>query len=217
MRREVTTAVLAVVFFTLVLGLGYPLAVWGIGHVAFHDRANGSQITVDGKLVGSRLLGQDFSRPVLDKNGKPKEDADGHPVTEPDPKYLQSRPSQTGYNPAGTFFSNRGPNSAAAVYFYKAQLEIYLGLEKPYVPGLTAAQVPVDAVTTSGSGVDPHISEANARIQAHRIAAVRKLELSRVNDLISDNTDDRFLGLLGEPGVNVLELNMALDKEAPVE
>jgi potassium-transporting ATPase KdpC subunit len=217
MRREFTTAVLAVVVFTLLLGLAYPFAVWGIGQVAFHGRAGGSKITVNGKLTGSRLLGQDFSRPVLDKNGKPEKDSDGNPVTEPDPKYFQSRPSQDSYNPAATFFSNRGPNSAAAVYFYKAQLATYLGLEKPYVPGLTAAQVPVDAVTTSGSGVDPHISKANARIQAHRIAAVRHLSLARVNTLISDNTDDRFLGLLGEPGVNVLELNLALDKEAPVK
>jgi potassium-transporting ATPase KdpC subunit len=203
MRRDLVTAVLAVVLFTLVLGIGYPIGVWAIGQVAFRGRANGSQIHRDGKLVGSRLLGQAFTRKV-----------NGH--EEPDPRYFQSRPSATGYNAAGTFFSNRGPNSSAAVYFYKAQVATYLGLEKPYTPGLTAAGVPVDAVTTSGSGVDPHISKANAQIQAHRIAAVRKLPIARVNSLIDDHTDDRSLGFLGEPGVNVVELNLALDKEAPV-
>ena len=85
------------------------------------------------------------------------------------------------------------------------------------MPGLTAAQVPVDAVTTSASGVDPHISVANARIQAHRIAAQRKLPLATVNQLIDDNTDGRFLGVLGEPGVNVVDLNLALDRKAPVQ
>ncbi len=94
-------------------------------------------------------------------------------------------------------------------------LKAYLKLEGPYNPGLADAGVPVDAITQSASGVDPQISEANARIQAHRIAAVRRLPLSRVMSLVSDNTDGRFLGLFGEPGVNVLELNIALDKEAP--
>jgi potassium-transporting ATPase KdpC subunit len=203
MRRDLVTAVLAVVVFTIVLGIGYPVGVWAIGQVAFHDRANGSQIHRDGKLVGSRLLGQAFTRRV-----------NGH--DQPDPRYFQSRPSQTGYNPAGTFFSNRGPNSSSAVYFYRDQLAAYLALERPYDPGLTAAGVPVDAVTTSASGVDPHISVANARVQAHRIAAVRHLRLARVNALIDDHTDDRSIGFLGETGVNVVELNLALDKEAPV-
>ncbi len=97
----------------------------------------------------------------------------------------------------------------------KANLDAYLKLEGRYDPGLTAADVPVDAITQSASGVDPQISKANAEIQAHRIAAVRHLPLSQVQSLIDDNTDGRFLGLFGEPGVNVLELNLALDKEAP--
>lgn len=216
MRKDLTTSLLAVVVFTVLLGGVYPFAVWGIGQLGFHGRANGSQIHVGGKLVGSRLLGQDFSRPVLGKDGKPKQDADGNPVTEPDPKYFQERPSATGYNPAGTYFSNRGPNQKSAVEFYKGTLAGYLALEQPYDAPLTGAGVPVDAVTTSASGVDPHISEANARIQAHRIAAVRHLPLAHVNDLIAGHTDGRFAGLLGEAGVNVLELNIALDKEAPV-
>jgi len=216
MRRDLVTSILAVVVFTVLLGLVYPFAVWGIGQVAFPGKADGSQVHVAGKLVGSSLLGQDFSRPVLDKNGKPKQDSDGNPVTEPDPKWFQERPSADSYNPAGTFFANRGPNQASAEAFYKEGLAAYVALEHPYDPGLTSAQVPVDAVTASASGVDPHISKANALIQAHRIAAVRHLPLARVNQLIARHTDGRFAGLLGEPGVNVLELNLALDKEAPV-
>ncbi len=195
MRRDLLTAVRAVLVLTVLCGLVYPFAVWGIGQVAFHGRANGSQIRVDGKVVGSRLLGQDFSKR---------------------PESFQERPSQDSYDAAATFFSNRGPNSSAAVYFYRDQLAAYLKREGSYVPGLTDAQVPVDAVTTSASGVDPHISVANARIQAHRIAARRNLPLATVNTLIDEHTDGRFLGLLGEPGVNVVELNLALDQKAPV-
>ena len=118
------------------------------------------------------------------------------------------------YSATGTFFSNRGPNSAVGRFFFRDQLAAYMALESRFDPGLTKAKVPVDAVTTSASGVDPHISQANARIQAHRIAAVRGLPLARVDQLIAANTDGRFLGVIGEPGVNVLELNLALDKEA---
>jgi K+-transporting ATPase ATPase C chain len=195
MRRDLVTSILAVVVFTVLLGLAYPFAVWGIGQVAFLGKADGSQVHVAGKLVGSTLIGQDFSK---------------------HPQYFQSRPSADAYNPAGTFFANRGPNQASAVAFYRKGLAAYVALERPYDPGLTAARVPVDAVTASASGVDPHISKANALIQAHRIAAVRHLPLARVNRLIAQHTDGRFAGLLGEPGVNVLELNLALDKEAPV-
>lgn len=195
MRRELTTSLLAVVVFTLLLGVAYPFGVWAIGQVAFRHAADGSLVHVDGKLVGSSLIGQDFSKR---------------------PQDFQSRPSADKYNPAGTLFSNRGPNQAAAVAFYKQQLAAYLARERRYDPGLTAAQVPVDAVTTSASGVDPHISKANALIQAHRIAALRHLPLARVEQLIAQHTDGRFAGFLGEPGVNVLELNIALDKEAPV-
>ncbi len=216
MRRDLTTSLLCVVVFTVLLGLAYPFGVWAIGQVAFPGKADGSLVHVQGRLVGSSLIGQDFSMPVLDKHGKPKMDARGNPVTQPDPKYFQERPSQDRYNAAGTFFSNRGPNQASAVAFYKEGLASYLALEGRYDPGLTAAQVPVDAVTTSASGVDPDISQANARIQAHRIAAVRRLSLARVDQLIARHTDGRFAGFLGEPGVNVLELNLALDKEAPV-
>ena len=116
------------------------------------------------------------------------------------------------FSATASAFSNRGPNSASASVFYRKQLAAYLALERPYAPGLTKAEVPVDAVTTSASGVDPHISKANAAVQAHRIAAVRQIPLARVNALIEANTDGRFLGVFGEPGVNVLELNTALDR-----
>jgi potassium-transporting ATPase KdpC subunit len=207
--KELVTAAIAIVVLTVLLGIGYPLVMTGIAQVAFPTKANGSQIKVDGKVVGSRLIGKAF---VIDTG---KKDSDGNPVTRPDPKYFQPRPSQSDYSASGTFFSNRGPNSAVGRFFFRDALASYLALERRYDPGLTAARVPVDAVTTSASGVDPHISQANARIQAHRIAAVRRLPLARVDKLIDDNTDGRFLGVIGEPGVNVLELNLALDKEAP--
>jgi K+-transporting ATPase ATPase C chain len=209
LTKELTTAALAILVLTVLLGLAYPLAMTGIAQVAFPSKANGSQVKVDGKVVGSRLIAKAF---VIDTG---KKDSDGNPITRPDPKYFQPRPSQSDYSATATFFSNRGPNSAVGRFFFRDALASYLELERKYDPGLTAAKVPVDAVTTSASGVDPHISKANAAIQAHRIAAVRRLPLARVNALIKSNTDGRFLGVIGEPGVNVLELNLALDKEPP--
>jgi potassium-transporting ATPase KdpC subunit len=195
MKKNLISSAIAAVVFTLLLGLAYPLAMTGVSQVVFPNRADGSPIEVNGKTVGSKLLAQ--PRMVGKK---------------PDPRYFQPRPSQTDYNPNGTFFSNRGPNQSSARYFYRDQIAAYLQLNSPYDPGLKAADVPQDAVTTSASGVDPHISKANAAIQAHRIAAVRKLPLATVQKLIEDNTDGRSLGVLGEPGVNVTELNLALDR-----
>jgi K+-transporting ATPase ATPase C chain len=208
LTKELTTAGIAIVVLTIILGIGYPLVMTGISQVAFSHKANGSQVKVDGKVVGSSLVAKAW---VVDTG---KKDSDGNPITAPDPKYFQPRPSQSDYSATATFFSNRGPNSAVGRFFYRDALKSYLDLERKYDPGLTAAKVPVDAVTTSASGVDPHISKANAAIQARRIAAVRHLPLARVNALIKSNTDGRFLGVIGEPGVNVLELNLALDKEA---
>jgi K+-transporting ATPase ATPase C chain len=195
LRNEIITAALAIVVLTVILGVGYPLVMTGISQVAFPNKADGSQVTVGGKVVGSRLI----ARPFTLRGGKPN------------PRYFQPRPSQTDYSATGTFFSNRGPNSAVGRFFFRDALASYLDLERKYDPGLTAAKVPVDAVTTSASGVDPHISKANALIQAHRVATVRGIPLQRVDDLIKANTDGRFLGVIGEPGVNVLELNLALD------
>ena len=214
MKRVLLTSVIAVVLFTAVFGLAYPLLFTGFSQVAFPGASNGSKIERDGKLVGSKLIAQDFRKPVLGPNGKPRMDKDGNPVLVADPRYFQPRPSQTTYSPSTTFFSNLGPNSTDARDEVKANIATYLALEKRFDPGLTAATIPVDAVTQSASGVDPQISQDNARIQAHRIAAIRRLPMATVNRLIDDHTDGRFLGLFGEPGVNVLELNLALDKQA---
>jgi K+-transporting ATPase ATPase C chain len=116
------------------------------------------------------------------------------------------------YNAGATTFANLGPTSSDLAKNVKANIAAILKLEGPYNPGLTAARIPVDAVTTSGSGIDPDISPAYAHLQAPRIAAVRNIPLSEVNTLISQHTDDRSLGFFGEPGVNVLELNLALDE-----
>lgn len=217
MRRTVTTSILAVIAFTLIFGLAYPLAMTGVSQLVFSGKADGSKLTVNGKLVGSSLIGQSFSRPVIGKDGKPVLDEEGEEVLAPDKRYFQPRPSQTGYAANATGFSNLGPNSVEEREAVRENLAAYVKLEKPYDRSLTKVDVPVDAVTMSGSGVDPEISEANAQIQAHRIAALRRLQLSRVEELISAHTNGRFLGVFGEPGVNVLQLNLALDEEAPIK
>ncbi|MBA3807821.1 MAG: potassium-transporting ATPase subunit C [Solirubrobacterales bacterium] len=214
MRRDILTACIAMVVFTVLLGLVYPLVITGVSQVAFPGNANGQKVYVGGKLVGSKIIGQSFAKVVLDKNGKPKEE-EGELLTQADPRYFQSRPSATeggAYNAAASAFSNRGPNDKATEEADAENIKAYLALEKPYDPSLTTAQIPVDAVNTSASNLDPEISEANARIQAHRVAAKRGLSLSEVDGLVSKYTDARGLGFSGEPGVNVLELNLALDR-----
>jgi K+-transporting ATPase ATPase C chain len=193
MLRDLKSAVIAGVLFTVFLGLAVPALFTGFAQVAFKSQANGSLITVNGTVVGSRLAAQSFTKP----------------------QYFHERPSATSpaYNAAGTTFANLGPtNPQLATNVHKAAQAI-LKLEAPYNPGLTIHDIPVDAVTTSGSGIDPDISPAYAQLQSKRIAAVRHLSLSTVQKLISENTDGRSLGFFGEPGVNVLELNLALDKE----
>jgi potassium-transporting ATPase KdpC subunit len=213
MRRDILTSVIGVLVLTLVCGILYPLVIAGIGQVAFPGNANGQRVFVSGRLVGSKIIGQQFATQAL-KRGKPQVDKNGNPVTVPDPRYFQSRPSATvpPYNAAATAFSNLGPNNTATEQAIASNIQAYIALERPYVPGLSAARVPVDAANSSGSGVDPDISVANADIQAHRIAAVRHLPLARVRGLISAYTHGRGLGFSGEPGVNVLELNLALDR-----
>ncbi len=195
LRKDLVTGAIAIVVMTIVLGILYPLAITGISQVAFPGSANGSKVSVDGKVVGSHLIGQEFK-------GK---------------AWFHSRPSATGYSGNVTFFGNAGPNSAELREEIREELAAYVRLNKPYDHSLTREDVPVDAVTQSASGVDPDISEANALIQAHRIAAVRHIPLTKVEELISQNTDSRSLGVLGEPGVNVLELNIAVDQEAPLK
>lgn len=220
MRRDIVTSIIGIIVFTVLLGIVYPLAITGVSQVAFHGDANGQQIHLDGKLVGSKLIGQSFSSPVIGKNGKPEE-KEGELVTEPDPRYFQSRPSATeggADNAAASTFSNHGPNSVKTKEANEENIKAYLELNKnpttktEYDPGLTVAKIPVDAVNSSASGLDPEISPANAWIQAHRIAALRHLPLATVDGLIAKYTSGRGLGFSGEEGVNVLELNLALDR-----
>jgi K+-transporting ATPase ATPase C chain len=191
MRKDLISSLVAIVALTLIFGLAYPLVITGVSQVLFPNRADGSQVSVNGRVVGSRLLGQDFSA---------------------DHALFQTRPSPTGDNPAGTAFSNLGPNSRELRDNIAKSARTYLRLNAPYNPGLTRAQIPPDAVQTSASGVDPHISVANARIQAGRVAARNRLSKAKVLALVTANTDDRSLGIFGEPGVNVLDLNLAIQE-----
>jgi potassium-transporting ATPase KdpC subunit len=219
MKRDIVTSAIAIVVFTVLLGLVYPLFITGVSQVAFPGNANGQQIKVGGKLVGSKIIGQNFGTAVLEKSGKPKE-VKGAIVTEADPKYFQTRPSATeggAYNASASTFSNRGPNSTRTKEADEENIKAYLELntapnKQPYDQGLTVANIPVDAVNSSGSGLDPEISQANAWVQAYRVAAVRHLSGATVNGLIGHYTSARALGFSGEPGVNVLELNLALDR-----
>jgi K+-transporting ATPase ATPase C chain len=220
MRRDIITAAIGILVFTLLCGIAYPLVVTGISQGLFPGNANGQQVKVNGVLVGSKIIGQSFEEQAV-KDGKPEVDKTGGPVLYPDPRYFQTRPSGTGEpyedggtpdNDAATAFANLGPNDLITAQDLKANLDAYLALEKPYDPTLSAAQVPVDAVDVSASGVDPDISQANAWIQAHRIAAVRHLTLATVDHLIAQYTAGRGLGFSGEPSVDVLELNLALNR-----
>ena len=190
MLGQLRSSVLAVVVLTVLLGLGYPLVITGVSQVLWSHQANGSKVQLDGRTVGSSLIGQDFAG---------------------DPAYFQSRPSASGYNPANTAASNLGPNSARLSDEIRVRLQAYLRRERPYDPGLTVSEVPADAITASGSGVDPDISVADARIQAHRVAAVRHLRLASVLRIVSAHTDSSVVGLFGPDAVNVLAVNLALD------
>jgi potassium-transporting ATPase KdpC subunit len=191
--RTLGRSVLAVVVLTIVFGLIYPLAFTGFAQVAFADEADGSLIERDGAVVGSRLAAQAFTRS----------------------EYFHPRPSATApeYNAAATTFANLGPTNPELATAIRGRAEAILALEGGYDPDLELGDIPVDAVTTSASGIDPHISPANARLQTARIAEERGLSVGRVQELIEEHTDGRWLGLFGEPGVNVLELNLALDEE----
>jgi K+-transporting ATPase ATPase C chain len=217
MRKDIITSAIGIVVLTLLLGIVYPLFITGVSQVAFPGNANGQKVYVDGKLVGSKIIGQNFGD-IVYKKGKPVLDSDGNPVTTPDPHYFQTRPSGTdpADNAAGSAFANYGPNSVVTLAALKANIQTYIQLNGKYYPGgLTAARIPVDAADTSASAVDPEISIANADIQAYRIAAVRHLPLSTVHQLISNYTLGRGLGFSGEPGVDVLEINLALNRLSP--
>jgi len=197
MFREIRPAIVVLVALTLVTGLAYPLAITGIAQVVFPGQAQGSLIERDGKVVGSALIGQDFTS---DKyfHGRPSA------TTAPDPK----DPTKTvpaPYNAANSGGSNLGPSNKALIDRVQGDLD-KLKKENPSVA------VPGDLVTTSASGLDPDISPEAALFQVPRIAKARNLPENRIRELVADQTEGRFLGLLGEPHVNVLLLNLALDR-----
>ena len=187
MTAYLRPALTSLILFTLITGVAYPLVVTGIAQVIFPFRANGSLIVKDGKVVGSALIGQVFD----------------------EPKYFWGRPSATspfGYNAAASSGSNLSPTNPDLVKAVQGRVEALRAAD----PGNTAP-VPVDLVTASGSGLDPHISPAAALYQVPRVARERKLAPDAVRALVDRNTEGRFWGLLGEPRVNVLALNLALD------
>jgi len=217
MRRDLLIAFRSMIVITILFGLGYPLLVTGVGQAIFPGKADGSLIKRDGVVVGSALIGQQFYEPLLGKNGKQLV-VKGVAQTQPDPRYFQTRPSGTNDNAASSAFTNYGPNDKTTLVAFQGYIQTYLALNKApdgrwYDAAVTtAAQIPVDAVDDSASSIDPDISVANARIQAYRIAAIRGLPLRTVDRLVATYTTGRSLGFLGEPGVNVLELNLALDR-----
>jgi potassium-transporting ATPase KdpC subunit len=190
--HNVGRSFVVVVVATVLFGLAYPAILVGFASVAFADKSRGSLVHVDGRTVGSQLAAQEFTWP----------------------KYFHPRPSATApaYNAGATTFANLGPTNSDLAKTIKESAQAVLKLERPYNPQLTIGDIPVDAVTTSGSGIDPDISIANARLQSRRVAAVRKIPLSNVQELVKRYTDGRSWGVFGEPGVNVLNLNLALDR-----
>jgi K+-transporting ATPase ATPase C chain len=207
MRRQLLPALIMMLVFTVITGGVYPLVVTGIAQLLFHDKANGSFVERDGQPVGSRLIGQTFTRP----------------------EYFHPRPSDAGdgYDGSGSLGSNLGPTNDKLLHGQADDPattdvdESYDGVEQRAAAyraenGLPAdTPIPVDAVTGSSSGLDPHIFVANARLQASRVARERGADLAAVQRLIDAHTDRRSLGFLGEPGVNALELNLALDRQFP--
>jgi potassium-transporting ATPase KdpC subunit len=176
---------------TVLTGLVYPAVVTGVAQVLFPSQAHGSLVTAGGKIVGSSLIGQSFSKP----------------------EYLHPRPSaagEKGYDASASAGSNLGATNQKLIDRVKAAAEQY----RKENPGYTGP-IPADALTTSGSGLDPHISPANADIQAARVAQARHLDVSRVRELIARGTERPWLGFIGEPRVNVLMVNLALDEQLP--
>ena len=193
-------AVRAIIVLTIITGAIYPLAMLGIGQAAFHNQANGSLVSVNGKVVGSSLLCQEFV------------DSKGNPL----PQYFQPRPSTAsapdsktdfGCDPNYSGASNLGTNNPTLLQNVNQRKAAYAKLN-----GVSPSRIPPDAVTTSGSGLDPYISPQNADLQVNRVAAARNLPVSQVKALVDSHTQGRTLGFLGEPRVNVLALNMALDQ-----
>jgi K+-transporting ATPase ATPase C chain len=187
MLIDLRRGAVALLAFTVLVGVAYPLLLFGIGQVAFGDRADGSLVRRHGRVVGSSLIGQAFDAP----------------------QYFWGRPSAAGdgYDAGASGASNLGPTSRALAGTVQERIGLLLRAN----PGKTAADVPAELVTASGSGLDPHISPAAAEFQVERVAAARRLDPERVRELVRHHTQGRDLGFLGEPRVNVLQLNLALD------
>jgi potassium-transporting ATPase KdpC subunit len=196
MLKEVRPAIVLLIALTLITGLVYPLAMTGIAGVLFPYQAQGSLIEKDGKVIGSELIGQDFESDRY-FHGRPSA------TTGPDPKDPNKTVAQP-YNAVNSMGSNLGPTNKALIDRVKGDVD-KLKAEN------SSAQVPVDLVTTSGSGLDPHITPAAAYFQVPRIAKARNMPENAVRDLVAEHIEGRTLGILGEPRVNVLELNLALD------
>ncbi len=189
MFTMIRNTLMSLLLFTILTGIIYPLAVTGIAQVIFPRQANGSIITKNGKAVGSKLIGQQFE----------------------EPKYFWGRLSSTTpypYNGGSSTGSNLGPNNPDLVKAVQARIDALRAAD----PG-NDAKIPVDLVTASGSGLDPHINPAAAEYQLHRVVKARGLDDAKVRDIIANNTKGRWLGVIGEPVVNVLELNFALDEQ----
>lgn len=187
MKEQIRPALMMLLILTLLTGLVYPLATTGMAQLFFPDQANGSLIVHDGKVIGSKLIGQYFDKP----------------------EYFWSRPSATSpfpYNAAASGGSNLGPTNPALIEAVKARVAALRAAD----PG-NNSPIPVDLVTASGSGLDPHISPAAALYQVRRVARVREIDEAALRNLLVQHTHDRQFGILGEPRVNVLELNLALD------
>ena len=199
MLKEIRPAIVLIVALTIITGLLYPLAMTGIAGVIFPSRAQGSLVERDGKVVGSELIGQVFTKDEY-FHGRPSA------TVAPDPND-PTKNVDAPYNAANSGGSNLGPTNQALIDRVKGEVE-KLKEENPSVP------VPIDLVTTTGSGLDPHISPAAALFQVPRVAKARNMPEDRVRQLVQEQTEGRFLGLLGEPRVNVLALNLALDRAA---
>ncbi|GAA3528269.1 potassium-transporting ATPase subunit C [Aeromicrobium panaciterrae] len=184
--RQCVVGLKVLVVMTVLLGVAYPAAVWGVGQVAFHDKSNGQLIDRDSKDVGSSLIGQDF------------------PVD--DPMWFHGRPSATEYDGLASAASNLGPSNPDLLKAIKERQAAIAEAE-----GVAVSDVPADAVTASGSGLDPYISPEYAELQVARVARERGLSVETVRRLVDDHTYGRQLGFLGEPKVHVLELNLALE------
>ena len=190
MLKELRPAILITFVLTIITGILYPLAVTGIAQTIFHKQANGSLIERDGKVIGSEIIGQNFTRP----------------------EYFHPRPSQNSYDAANSGGSNLGPTNPALADRLKKDAAQF----RKDNPDFTGP-IPADAITTSASGLDPEITPANAIAQASRVAKARGASPDAVRNLIAANTQQRDLGVLGEPRVNVLKLNMALDQQYPLK